>query len=98
MPVPNTYHQPHLSLAQAPCYQPLADCVRSYGGWLSCFSQRALGGGLMLGYGARIAFGCNIGAYFRGLVSTSLPGWLWLLGALLGTTIGVKLRTLWRPD
>ena len=26
----------------------------------------ALGGGLLLGYGARIAYGCNIGAYFSG--------------------------------
>lgn len=42
-------------------------------------------GGLLLGYGARIAFGCNIGAYFSGIASTSLHGWLWLVGALLGT-------------
>lgn len=54
----------------------------------------ALFGGLLLGYGARIAYGCNIGAYFSGVASTSLHGWLWLVGALLGTPIGVKLRTL----
>jgi hypothetical protein len=53
----------------------------------------ALCGGLLLGYGARIAFGCNIGAYFSGIASTSLHGWLWLVGALLGTPIGVRLRT-----
>lgn len=52
----------------------------------------ALGGGLLLGYGARIAYGCNIGAYFSGVASTSLHGWLWLIGALLGTPVGVKLR------
>ncbi len=57
----------------------------------------ALCGGLMLGYGARIAFGCNIGAYFSGIASTSLHGWLWLVGALLGTPIGVKLRQQLRP-
>lgn len=51
-----------------------------------------LGAGLMLGYGARMSFGCNIGAYFSGIASTSLHGWVWLLGALLGTPIGVKLR------
>lgn len=50
-------------------------------------------GGLLLGYGARIAFGCNIGAYFSGIASTSLHGWLWLVGALLGTPIGVRLRS-----
>ena len=51
-------------------------------------------GGLLLGYGARIAFGCNIGAYFSGIASTSLHGWLWGVAALLGTPIGVRLRTL----
>ena len=30
-----------------------------------------------MGYGARIAFGCNIGAYFGGIASFSLHGWLW---------------------
>ncbi len=53
----------------------------------------ALFGGLLLGYGARIAYGCNIGAYFSGVASTSLHGWLWLAGALLGTPIGIRLRT-----
>ena len=52
----------------------------------------AIVGGLLLGYGARVAFGCNIGAYFSGIASTSLHGWLWLAGALLGTPIGVTLR------
>jgi len=52
----------------------------------------ALLGGLLLGYGARIAYGCNIAAYFSGIASTSLHGWLWGLAALLGTPIGVKLR------
>jgi uncharacterized membrane protein YedE/YeeE len=52
----------------------------------------ALAGGLLLGYGARLASGCNIGAYFSGIASTSLHGWLWLAGALLGTPIGVALR------
>jgi len=54
----------------------------------------AIVGGLLLGYGARVAFGCNIGAYFSGIASTSLHGWLWLAGALLGTPIGVALRRL----
>ncbi len=54
----------------------------------------ALFGGILLGYGARIAYGCNIGAYFSGIASTSLHGWLWLAAALLGTPIGLKLRTL----
>ena len=32
-------------------------------------------GGLLLGYGARLAYGCNIGAYFSGIASGSLHGW-----------------------
>ncbi len=49
-------------------------------------------GGLIMGYGARIAFGCNIGAFFSGIASTSLHGWLWIAAALPGTWIGVRLR------
>jgi uncharacterized membrane protein YedE/YeeE len=49
-------------------------------------------GGLAMGYGARIAFGCNIGAFFSGVASTSLHGWLWIVAALPGMWIGVRLR------
>ena len=52
----------------------------------------AVVGGLMLGYGARIAFGCNIGAYFGGISSTSLHGWLWFVAAFTGSSIGTRLR------
>lgn len=49
-------------------------------------------GGLMLGYGARVAYGCNIGAYFSGIASGSLHGWLWLPCAFLGNVAGTWLR------
>ncbi len=49
-------------------------------------------GGLMMGYGARIAYGCNIGAFFSGVASTSLHGWLWIASALAGTWLGIRLR------
>ncbi len=52
----------------------------------------AVVGGLMLGYGARIAYGCNIGAYFSGIASSSLHGWLWLVAAFVGNTLGTRLR------
>ncbi len=52
----------------------------------------AIIGGLAMGYGARIAFGCNIGAFFSGVASTSLHGWLWIAAALPGTWLGVRLR------
>jgi uncharacterized membrane protein YedE/YeeE len=52
----------------------------------------AIIGGLLLGYGARLAYGCNIGAYFSGIVSGSLHGWLWLVAAFFGNVVGTKLR------
>lgn len=52
----------------------------------------AILGGLMLGYGARIAYGCNIGAYFSGIASGSLHGWLWLPCAFAGNVLGTYLR------
>ena len=51
-------------------------------------------GGLLLGYGARIAYGCNIGAYFSGIASGSLHGWLWLVAAFAGNIAGTRLRPL----
>lgn len=54
----------------------------------------ALVGGLLMGYGARLAYGCNIGAYFSGIASFSLHGWLWGLTALVGTYVGLKARPL----
>jgi uncharacterized membrane protein YedE/YeeE len=52
----------------------------------------AVMGGLLLGYGARIAYGCNIGAYFSGIASGSLHGWLWLLSAFAGNVVGTRAR------
>ncbi len=49
-------------------------------------------GGLLLGYGARIAYGCNIGAYFSGIASGSLHGYLWAVAAFAGNVVGVRLR------
>ena len=52
----------------------------------------AIVGGLLLGYGARLAYGCNIGAYFSGIASGSVHGWLWLVAAFLGNIAGTRLR------
>ena len=53
-------------------------------------------GGVLLGYGATIAYGCNIGAFVGGVVSGSLHGWLWIISALLGCIVGLKLKGLFR--
>lgn len=52
----------------------------------------ALAGGLAMGYGAQISFGCNIGSYVSALSSGSAHGWLWLAAAFAGTAVGVRLR------
>jgi uncharacterized membrane protein YedE/YeeE len=48
-------------------------------------------GGLLMGYGARIAFGCNIGALYSGISSLSLSGWVFGLAMFLGAIVGSKL-------
>ena len=52
----------------------------------------AVGGGLLLGYGARLSYGCNIGSFFSGVASGSLHGWLWIACAVPGNGVGVYLR------
>lgn len=51
----------------------------------------AILGGLLMGYGARIGFGCNIGALFSGIASFSLSGWVYGLFLFIGAWIGSKL-------
>lgn len=60
-------------------------------------------GGLIMGYGARLAYGCNIGAFFSGIASFSLHGWVWVVMALVGTYVGLLFRPLFglsnpKPD
>ncbi|MBB6448378.1 hypothetical protein HNR44_000327 [Geomicrobium halophilum] len=54
----------------------------------------ALGGGLLMGYGATLSFGANVGAYFSGIASFSLHAWIWASMAILGvyTAYGVGKR------
>lgn len=49
-------------------------------------------GGLAMGYGARLGFGCNIGALVGGIASGSLHGWVWLVCAFVGSIVGVRAR------
>jgi hypothetical protein len=51
-------------------------------------------GGLLMGYGARLSDGCNIGAYFSALASGSLSGWVWVAAAFGGSLIGLRLRPM----
>ena len=51
----------------------------------------AILGGLLMGFGARLSFGCNIGALFSGIPSMSLHGWVFMLFIFVGAMIGSKL-------
>jgi uncharacterized protein len=55
-------------------------------------------GGLLMGYGARLSFGCNIGALFSGIASGSLHGWLWFAAAFVGSLGGIWLRPVFGLD
>lgn len=58
----------------------------------------AVVGGLLMGYGARLSFGCNIGALFSGIATGSLHGWLWFAAAFVGSIGGVALRPVFGLD
>lgn len=48
--------------------------------------------GLLLGYSARVALGCNVGAFFSGVSTGSLHGWAWFVAAFAGSMLGIRLR------
>lgn len=48
-------------------------------------------GGLLMGYGSRIALGCNIGSLYSGISSLSLSGWIFAIFVFIGAIIGSKL-------
>ena len=54
--------------------------------------QAAALGGVLMGIGARLSFGCNIGAFLAGTASGSLHGWIWFALALAGSVLGMRLR------
>ena len=51
----------------------------------------AVAGGLLMGIGARLALGCNIGAFFSALPAFSLHGWVFLVAIFLGALVGSYL-------
>lgn len=56
----------------------------------SRFAQ-SFAGGVAMGYGAALAAGCTLGAFFSAIPSLGLNGWLFALGLLGGSYAGVKL-------
>lgn len=55
-------------------------------------------GGMLIGVGARLSFGCNIGALVGGIASGSLHLFLWFFAALPGCWLGIRLRPLFADE
>ena len=51
---------------------------------------QSLGGGIIMGYGAGLAIGCTIGAFFSSIPSLSVSGWLFGLSLAIGAFLGVQ--------
>lgn len=55
----------------------------------------ALVGGTLMGLGARVGMGCNIGAFFATVTNGDLSGWVFLAGMVGGGYLGVKAFNAW---
>jgi hypothetical protein len=52
---------------------------------------QSLGGGLLMGYGAGLALGCTVGAFFSAIPSLALNGWVFAGALAVGAYAGVKI-------
>ena len=57
---------------------------------------QSLGGGLLMGYGAGIAIGCTVGAFFSAIPSLAVNGWLFAAALTGGAYLGTKALR-WLP-
>jgi len=57
---------------------------------------RALGGGVLVGFGAMISLGCTVGTLMSGIMAFSLSGWVFLIALALGAWAGT--RAIGRPS
>ncbi|HEY2994092.1 MAG TPA: YeeE/YedE thiosulfate transporter family protein [Methylomirabilota bacterium] len=58
---------------------------------------KGAGGGLLMGVGAMLAFGCNIGGFFSAISALSLSGYGMMLGLGLGAFLGLRYL-LWEME
>lgn len=53
-------------------------------------------GGIIAGFGARLALGCNLAAFFTGVPQFSFHAWIFMITTAIGTYLGVKVvNTKW---
>ena len=55
---------------------------------------QAIIGGIIAGFGARLAMGCNLAAFFTGIPQFSLHAWYFALATALGSYAGAKFTLL----
>lgn len=55
---------------------------------------KGLVGGVLMGVGAAMAFGCNIGGFFSSISALSMAGVAMMFGLLIGVYIGLRLLIL----
>ncbi|GAB3215151.1 selenium metabolism membrane protein YedE/FdhT [Pseudaeromonas pectinilytica] len=55
---------------------------------------QALAGGVIAGFGARLAMGCNLAAFFTGIPQFSLHAWYFALATAVGSYAGARFTLL----
>ena len=55
---------------------------------------QAIVGGIIAGFGARLAMGCNLAAFFTGIPQFSLHAWFFALATALGSWFGARVTLL----
>ncbi|GGP12632.1 selenium metabolism membrane protein YedE/FdhT [Oceanobacillus neutriphilus] len=57
---------------------------------------QGLVGGVIAGFGARLAMGCNLAAFFTGVPQFSFHSWIFIVATGIGTYLGAKItKTKW---
>ena len=56
--------------------------------------MQGLMGGIIAGFGARLAMGCNLAAFFTGIPMFSVHAWAFMFSTVLGAWLGVKITLL----
>lgn len=52
---------------------------------------QALGGGIIAGFGARLAMGCNLAAFFTGVPQFSLHSWIFIITTAIGSYLATQI-------
>ena len=55
---------------------------------------QAVAGGIIAGFGARLAMGCNLAAFFTGIPQFSLHAWFFALATAIGSWFGARFTLL----